>query len=329
MRKPKFTIALLLALLTVAIYLGVYYKWFIGGSRGDASVVLILKSSNVQLDFWQSVNNGAEAAAKEKGASLVVQGPLAENDADGQMRILEEAIASKPDAIVIAPYEHERLPKLMAEARSAGIRLVSLDAPQDVKGAPIAVASDYAESGRQAGRAAAEATNGKPVVAIISDGPGSSATAERLAGLEQELGGYKDSLNGIYYAQQSEERAYRIAKQLLSDGRTFNAIVAMNEPATLGVAKLLREWKLEGAVRLIGFDSSIEEVGLLESGVLDAAIVRKPFNMGYLGVKTALRAVAGDRVPPETTIESNVITKTNMYTAENQKLLFPFISSNR
>ncbi len=83
-----------------------------------------------------------------------------------------------------------------------------------------------------------------------------------------------------------------------------------------------------GRVKLIGFDSSIYEIQLLEEGTLKALVVQKPFNMGYLGVKTALQLVNRDN--PEqrhTYTDSTVVTRENMYTPENQKLLFPFIGN--
>ncbi|MFC5402196.1 substrate-binding domain-containing protein [Cohnella soli] len=331
MRKHPFTIGLIVALLSIAVYLGVYYRTFFGifGSHGEKTVALIMKSSNVQLDFWQAVNNGAAAAAKEMGAELDALGPLTENDAESQMRILEETIARKPDAIVISPYNDERLDNLLAKARSAGIRLVVIDSLFRLDPSPVVVTNDYVEAGKLAGESAVAQTKGHPIVAVMSDEPESAASSERLKGLKKALESYKDSWYGVYYAQQSEERAYSMAKQLLEEGRPLNTFVAMDEPTTLGIAKLLQERRLEGVVRLIGFDSSASEVGLLESGTLDAAIVQKPFNMGYLGVKTALNLIDGKKVPQATYIESNVITMNNMYTAENQKLLFPFIGSNR
>lgn len=45
--------------------------------------------------------------------------------------------------------------------------------------------------------------------------------------------------------------------------------------------------------------------------------------MGYLGVETAVNAVRGRKIAKSTDSGSELITKENMYTEENQKLLFP------
>lgn len=44
---------------------------------------------------------------------------------------------------------------------------------------------------------------------------------------------------------------------------------------------------------MVGFDSSIEEVQMLEEGVFNAIIVQKPFNMGYLGVENTVLLLRG------------------------------------
>ena len=45
--------------------------------------------------------------------------------------------------------------------------------------------------------------------------------------------------------------------------------------------------------------------------------------MGYLGVETAVKLLEGEQVETYINSGSELITKENMYTEENQKLLFP------
>ncbi|WP_256756642.1 substrate-binding domain-containing protein [Cohnella sp. WQ 127256] len=326
MRKQRFTLWLIIAIFVVAIYSIFYFKLFFVATKQEQSVTVILKSMNVRMDFWQAVSRGAEAAAKEMGLELDVQGPLQENDADDQLRILEEAIEREPEAIVIAPIVDERMPKALAKVRSSGIRLVVINTLIDMTPTPVIVSNDHLEAGRLAGEAALIATQGIPSVAILSDYENSKMSDERLTGLQDTLKNYKDSVQGVYYVNDSEEKAYRIAEKLLASDKAFNTFITLNESATLGVAKVLQEQKKAGQINLIGFDSTVDEIQLLESGTLKAAVIQKPFNMGYLGVKTALKLIDGKKTDPITYIESNVITKENMYTAENQKLLFPFIN---
>ena len=52
-------------------------------------------------------------------------------------------------------------------------------------------------------------------------------------------------------------------------------------------------------------------------------MVQRPFNMGYLAVEQAVLLASGEQVESTVEVPCVTITQQNMYTQENQKLLFP------
>jgi ribose transport system substrate-binding protein len=328
MRLPRLTILLALLLLTAALYAAYHFKSFLVPSQREVTVTVVLKSLNVRSDFWQTVTAGAQVAAKQAGAVIVLDGPLQETDTDAQILALEQAIERKPDALVVAPFNDERMPELMSRIRQAGIPLVIMDTPLAIDPQPVFVGNDHIEAGRLAGQTAARETRDRPVAAILTDFNYSAISEQRMKGASEALSLYPDSLYGTYYSGDSEERAYDIAVSLLQDPQDFNAFITLTQSATIGAARAIQDTGKAGKVRLIGFDSSITEIQLLEEGIISATIVQKPFNMGYLSVKTALELAAGKRSAGNVTfIESTLVTRQNMYTPEIQKLLFPFIEN--
>jgi ribose transport system substrate-binding protein len=326
MRIQRFTILLTIFAAAAAGYAGYYFNLFSVSSDQEKNVIIVLKSNNVRSDFWQTVSAGAEAAAKEGGVALHVQGPLQESDTETQIQILEEAITQKPAAIVVAPINDERILAAIAKIRQAGIPIVVIDTPLSLDPPLVSVSNNHLEAGRLAGVTVAKETNNHPVIAMISDFVNSSVSVESEKGVKQALKAYDSSDLGTFYCADSEDRAYLIAKTLIASQPKLHAIVALNEAAALGTAKAIKELHA-GRVKLIGFDSSIYEIQLLEEGTLKALVVQKPFNMGYLGVKTALQLVNRDNPEQTTYTDSTVVTRDNMYTPENQKLLFPFIGN--
>lgn len=87
----------------------------------------------------------------------------------------------------------------------------------------------------------------------------------------------------------------------------------------------MKDMGLEDEIVMVGFDSSLEEIQLLESGIFRGIVVQKPFNMGYLAVQKAVEVIHNTAVDPTVDSGSVEITKANMYAEENQKLLFPFL----
>lgn len=323
MHNHKYAWASILLLAAAALCAGLYIKLYASAGSGERSVSVVLKSSNVRSNFWQAVSAGAAAAAKEAGAAIDIQGPLEETDADTQVRLLQDALAARPNSVVVAPVDDPRVSKAVLAIRDAGIRVVVIDMPLQSGTAPVSVLNDHREAGRQAGQTAAELTEGRPDVAIVSDYDRSRVSGERKAGVEEAVGAYPGGTTQIYYCEDSEDKAYDIMRAVLDMPEPPNVVVALNETAALGAARAIGEAG-EQRIKLIGFDSSIYEIRLLEDGVMSALIVQKPFNMGYLGVKAALKRAEPRGARRVSYTDSIVVTKSNMYAPENQKLLFPF-----
>ncbi|MDD9268932.1 substrate-binding domain-containing protein [Paenibacillus sp. GCM10023248] len=299
----------------------------LNAARGnDRPIVFVPKTVDRGIEFWQVVEQGVWAAAAETGTEVKVVGTDAEKDVDEQIRILREMIALKPKAIVLAALDYERTVPVAQEIVRAGIPLVTVDSGLKGGISKSFIATDNAEAGRKAAHALVQALPEKGQVAILNFVKGSSTSIEREKGLREVL----QKENGIrlldtLYSEGSSDRAYAITKALLTDYPQLKAIVGLNEPSTLGAAKALRDLRKPGEVKLIGFDSSYEEIGFLEEEIIQAIVVQKPFNMGYVALKTAVQLSAGKKAELWIDTGSEVIWKSNMYSKQNQKLLFPIV----
>jgi ribose transport system substrate-binding protein len=80
---------------------------------------VIVKATTSQ--YWATVFDGADAAAKALGVKITKLGASAETDAAKQVSIMENAIQSKPTAIVIAATNAQALAQPIAAATDAGI----------------------------------------------------------------------------------------------------------------------------------------------------------------------------------------------------------------
>ncbi|ANA82880.1 LacI family transcriptional regulator [Paenibacillus glucanolyticus] len=279
-----------------------------------------------EIEFWRVLIEGVNTASREFGVDVSVVGPPREIQVDLQIQMLQEAIKQQPDAIVMAAGDYNRLVPTVESIRKAGIPLIMIDSAVNGDYAQSLIATDNFNAGQKAAVELAERLPVNAKVAIVSFVQGTSTQIEREQGvrsiLEQREG---TEIVGTYYSEGMEERAYEITMELLRERPDLDGIVGLNEPSTVGAGRAIGEQGLVGKVKLVGFDSSIKEVKLLEEGVLQSTIVQKPFSIGYLGIKTAVSLIEGDKVSPNVYTDSVIINKDNMYTEENQKLLFPFV----
>ncbi|WP_187274301.1 substrate-binding domain-containing protein [Paenibacillus sp. N3.4] len=293
----------------------------------ELSITVVLKTNNLRSEFWQTVRTGVKAASKEFDVKTEITGPLTESDTEEQIRMLNQALEKKPDAIILAASDASKLTPLVNKIRVSGVKLILIDSPIQNYTAESLITTDNVESGKKAGTALAESWSGGSFkVMTIGDAKGSTAEKERENGLKAALGNYREIENiGTFYFHGTEDDAYELVKLMLISHPDLQGIVGLNETSTLGAARAMKEVNTAGRVKLVGFDSSIYEIKLLEEGILRATIVQRPFNMGYVSIETALKALNGVKVSPSQFVDSLVITKDNMYTQENQELLFPLV----
>ncbi|WP_422657086.1 substrate-binding domain-containing protein [Paenibacillus sp. EC2-1] len=323
MFKLRYIVLAFIAMILVGFSLNAL--WIKGFSAGPKKIIVVLKATE-EIEFWRVLTDGVQTASKEFDVQASVIGPPKEIEVDLQISMIEQAIQENPDAIVMAAGDYNRLVPTAQKIRKAGIPLIMIDSDINGDYAESLISTDNIDAGEKAGREMAELLPPNAKVAIISYVQGTSTQIEREQGVRSILSYRKGTeIVGTYYSEGMEETAYNITKELLQKRLDLDGIVGLNEPSTVGAGRAIQELGLMGKVKLVGFDSSIAEVKLLEAGVLQSTVVQKPFSIGYLGVKTALSVLNGDKVPPEIYTDSVVIHKDNMYTEENQKLLFPFV----
>ncbi|MDH6368973.1 ribose transport system substrate-binding protein [Paenibacillus sp. PastF-3] len=290
------------------------------------TIIYVPKTIDTSIEFWEVMKQGVATAAKEFGADVHTVGTDTELDVDKQIQLLEQAIEEKPDAIILAATDYYRLVPVAEQIKAAGITLITVDSGLNGGVSESFIATDNYEAGRKAAQKLIENIYSDDLVAIMNFVQGSATAIEREKGVRDAL-----SQNGVnlvqdtLYSNGSSKKAYQLTVDLLRKQPQLKGIIGLNEPSTLGAGLAIMDMGLKDKVKLVGFDNSSSEVQLLENEIMLGTVIQKPFTMGYLAVKTALEVVSGHKVAPVMDTGSEFITKENMYTSENEKLMFPFI----
>lgn len=329
--KKVLKMALVVSFIVVLIACSVYIlnrAIFDKETNKKANILVVVKAIDFHMEFWDTVYAGIDAAAKEFDVKVEITGSRTEKDIEEQIQILENAVKNKPDAIILAADDYYALVPVVQSIKKTSIKLITLDSGLNSDLPDCFIATDNIEAGRKAGERLSQLLDHNSKIAIISHVEGSATAIEREQGVRKGLSkGLSENIIGVYYSNAVQEKAYEITKQLVAENSDLKAIVGLNESSTVGTAKAINDLGLKGKVKLVGFDSSLSEVDFIEKGTIQATVVQKPFNMGYLGIKTAVQALKGEKVSKKIDTGSELITKDNIYTEENQKLLFPFVQN--
>jgi len=315
------------AALLAALAITAAFQWqvfFPAGLGKKPRVTVIFKTLDWDNFFWRTLKDGVESAAKDCDVDFLIEGPEEEKYIDQQISIVEDAIKQRPAAIVMAATDFNRLVPAAEQIKKSGIRLVEIDSFINSQVADCKIGTDNIRAGGQAGEALVGRIPEGSLVGIISYVKASSTAIDREAGVRGHLGTRVRILNTLYSNSEAGQ-AYSLCARLIATTPDLDAIVALNLPSTLGAAQALKESGKQDRIVLVSFDSSQDVLEYIEEGVIRDTVVQKPFNMGYLGIRTARELIDGKKIKKQIDTGSVVINKDNMYEPENQKLLFPVV----
>ncbi len=279
--------------------------------------------------YWQIVLAGARKAGQDLHVRVPELGAQSESDITGQISILENAVSQDPAAIVIAPTQFAALGPPITEAAKR-VKIIGIDSAADSKAFTSFLTTDNVAGGRAAADALASAiqqTYGKPEgeVALITSLPGVGSLDQRAKGFKDEMAAKYPGLKLVAdkVADGQPTTGLNIMTDLITAQPKLRGVFASNLIMAQGAGEAISENTAQDKIKLIGFDNDEKLVQFLKDGVIAALIVQDPYRMGYDGVKTALAASKGEKVPEFVDTGVNVITKTNMDTPRSQELLNP------
>ena len=287
------------------------------------SIALVTKSTTSA--FWHSVKAGAGAAAAEYNLDFTFEGPEKEEDYETQNRMIREAVERGAEALVISAVDYNANAEAVDQAAKKGLQIVVIDSDVNSSGVVSRIGTNNDAAGEMAARALLDGEEEVLHVGIVNYDVNSANGQQREEGFRrviQESPRVADitTINVI----STTEDARIGTEKLLKEHPEINAIVTFNEWTSLGVGWAIRGQGLADATRVVAFDSNVVNVGMLETGEVDALIVQNPYAMGYLGVEAAYRLLNGQKVTAVTDTDTVVVTRENMYDEACQRILFTF-----
>jgi len=279
--------------------------------------------------YWQIVFAGARQAAKDLGVKVPELGAQSEADINGEITILENAVAEKPAAVVIAPTQFKALGQPVDEAAKK-VPIIGIDSAADSKAFTSFLTTDNVQGGRIAadGMAAAiQEKYGKAEgdVALITHLPGVGSLEARNKGFKEELAAKYPGLKLVAdkVSDGNATTGLNIMTDLITAMPNLRGVFADNLIQCQGASQAVAENKKGDTIKLVCFDADDKLIGYLKDGTIAALLLQDPYRMGYDGIKTALAASKGEKVEAFVDTGANLVTKANMDNPKEHKLLNP------
>lgn len=229
--------------------------------------------------FWSVAANGVNAAGEDMGVTVEYQAP-GTFDMIEMGQIIEAAVASQPDGLVVSIPDPEALAGPITAAVDAGIPVISMNSGSDVFadfGVLVHVGQTEFEAGLLAGQRMAEA--GVTNALCINQEVGNAALDLRCDGFTEGLGG---NVEVIPVDLADPTGAQSAVAGAISANADVNGILTLGPTGALPTLAAVQEAGID--VELATFDLAPEVLQAIIDGDMAFAIDQAQYLQGYLPI---------------------------------------------
>ena len=273
--------------------------------------------------FYQVMQLGVEAAAKELGVDIVTQIPPTWG-VEAQTPLLDAMVARGDlDYIITAPVDKDQMVAPLQAAADAGIKIITVDTflgDGDYANGPVKlplsyIGSDNVEGGRISARGLAKAIDGKGTVYINSTNPNVSSVEGREQGfkevMEKEFPDIK--VLGPDYNLDDANKAQQQTAAVIEQNPDLVGVFGTNVFSAQGAGTAVVNAGLGGHIQVVAYDATKDAIESLNKGVVSLVLAQKPFDMGFLAVEFAVADAAGvTSIPKRVETGFAIIDKDNV-----------------
>jgi len=259
---------------------------------------------------------GAKAEAARLGVTLLVQAGSRHADVEEQVRIIEDMIARKVDAICLVAAHTTGVISGVEKALAAKIPVVMVDNDLDramwkEKGnpdIPFIGSKNYDGAKMVAEYALNTLKIAGWKAALLTGVEGNSAAIDRKAGFMDTVKGKVDVV-ATQTANWEVEQGYTVFQNMLQGHPEIKFLFACNDNMALGAVRAIKEAGRKD-IAVIGYDAIPAALDLVKKGQMKATLAQFPAVMGATAVETALKMSNGEKV------EMRIYTKLEVITTE-------------
>jgi ribose transport system substrate-binding protein len=251
------------------------------------------------IGWWIDPRMGWTAAGKELNINFTEVGPVAFEGAE-QATMMEQVIASKPDAIIMTPLDPDQLVDPCRKATEAGIPVMIFNSDiRDQRWRLGLIGMQNFNGGYLQGKYVTDnLLQGEPAKALIMTIPGVENHESRKSGV---LAAFEEAGNVEVVEIVNDQADYTVGPQVataaMQANPEINLIVATDATGGESACRALQEMgRDDGSVTVMGMDRDDSMLKFISDGVMAATAVQRNFLELYLATVYMYNHVKGNWV---------------------------------
>jgi ribose transport system substrate-binding protein len=265
---------------------------------------------SLNQEYWVNTRHGAEAGGRVSHAKVVTLAAQSDTHIAEQIDIVENLLAQKVDALVIAPNDSDLLKPVLQKAAKR-MPVVLFDSPiPGWKPQTAYVGTQNKQGGVVMGRYLKRVVR-HGTLAIIRGIPGSQVDTDRVDGVKAGVRGGGIRVVKEVAANFDRQQAVGAMEDILQTNPHVSAVFCANDQMALGALQTLAARHLTGKIKLVGFDGALEATEAIVGKQMYATVAQDPYGMAQVGVEEAVRAVKRERVRRNVNTGNPLVTQQN------------------
>lgn len=267
-------------ILVVCFGIAIIFSVFSCNDKPNSKIKLAI-IGRYENSFWNEVSLGAKAAEKDLWVNVEFLVSPKEDPA-WQIRKVEELIKRRINGIAFSASDPKSLRPVIMKTIEQDIPCIAIDTdlPKS-RHAYIGTGNYY--TGQQSAEKMLEIINNKGKVAIISD----SSNSDCL----QRIQGFRDIIADNKEVKIVEPPGTRVKfawtsqlESIINSVPELNGIFCVTDTAGISTASAVIEKNKVGKIKIVCIGESKDILKLIQDNVIQAAISRRPYRIGYLSV---------------------------------------------
>lgn len=316
-RKIFILVESVLALMLIGLAARMFWERN-GESRYQVAVII----QNSDSSQWASFKYGLKMAAEDRNMELSIVSTGTVLTPEEEMQLVEAEIIGGADAVIVQPVsgqETEEMLKRMEKKIPVMLALCAAAWEEENSLLPVTGPDNY-----EAGKLLAEEVcrdygkniEGK-VVGILSEDGNSASAVSRERGFRKALEGrgakVRWSVSGSF-GEEEEDSLKSLSK--------VDVVAALDDRSLTAAGKASASNDLHGAL-VYGIGNSTEAVYYLDTDAVQSLVVPDGFHMGYQSLMELAEKLEHFFYPVQSqTVSCTVLRRENLFSEENQELLF-------
>lgn len=266
--------------------------------------------SQCSMDEWRNQMNEEMRREAFLHTWLNVEYHSTADNSQEQIADIEDFIARKVDAIVVAPNEEEALRPVIEKAYDSGIPVILIDRRANTNKYSAYVGGDNVEVGRQAANYILQKLPNGGNIIEIEGLASSSSSQERKQGFMEVMSRHPEiKILADVTADWQRKKARDVIDTLLVKNQKIDIVFAYNDRMAIGAWESLQN----DSIAFIGVDALMNDtigVGRIVDGTLEASFLYP--TGGDKAIETAAAILSGQPFDREQIMQTVIVNKSNV-----------------